>query len=191
MSTDVSSPENPELSPENTDSASPAPGPAVTGTLAAKAAAKAAKKKGKPAAKAAGKGKAAHGKKAAPAKAVKVPATAGAKAKPSANGAKSAKPMKVTNSLRKTAYDVAASLKMISDPTRILVVQILGETEANVGDMAMALNVSQPALSHHLALLRHAGVAMPTRDGKNNVYILTDLGRKLAKIVDGLSARLG
>jgi len=35
---------------------------------------------------------------------------------------------------------------------------------------------SQPATSHHLALLRHGGIIAPRRQGKNNSYALTDAG---------------
>ncbi|MHC5544149.1 ArsR/SmtB family transcription factor, partial [Singulisphaera rosea] len=45
------------------------------------------------------------------------------------------------------------------------------------------LNQSQPAVSHHLALLRHGGIIAPRRPGKNNYYALTSVGEELAKVV--------
>ena len=48
---------------------------------------------------------------------------------------------------------------------------------------AEKLNMSQPAVSHHLALLRHGGIISPRRQGKNNFYSLTDTGEELAKVV--------
>jgi ArsR family transcriptional regulator, zinc-responsive transcriptional repressor len=50
------------------------------------------------------------------------------------------------------------------------------------------LSQSQPAVSHHLALLRHGGIIAPRRQGKNNFYSLTDTGAALADVVKGLIA---
>jgi DNA-binding transcriptional ArsR family regulator len=60
---------------------------------------------------------------------------------------------------------------------------MLAEGEKNVGDMAAQLTQSQPAVSHHLALLRHGGVIEPRRQGKNNFYALTDKGMTLHKSI--------
>ena len=77
-------------------------------------------------------------------------------------------------------------LKHVSDPTRLQVILILAEGEKHVGALCESLNQSQPAVSHHLALLRHGGVITPRRAGKNNFYSLTDVGAELAKVVKGL-----
>ena len=47
---------------------------------------------------------------------------------------------------------------------------------------------SQPAVSHHLALLRHGGIIDRRRQGKNNFYSLTDTGERLSKIVKDVVA---
>jgi DNA-binding transcriptional ArsR family regulator len=77
-------------------------------------------------------------------------------------------------------------LKHVSDPTRLQVILILAEGEHHVGALCEQLSQSQPAVSHHLALLRHGGIISPRRAGKNNFYSLTDSGEKLAKVVKGL-----
>ncbi|MDB5352443.1 MAG: bigR [Planctomycetota bacterium] len=77
-------------------------------------------------------------------------------------------------------------LKHVSDPTRLQVILILAEGERHVGALCDQLSQSQPAVSHHLALLRHGGVIAPRRAGKNNFYSLTDIGTELAKVVQGL-----
>ena len=46
--------------------------------------------------------------------------------------------------------------------------------------------MSQPAVSSHLALLRHGGIVDRRRQGKNNFYSLTDTGYRLSKIVKGV-----
>lgn len=77
-------------------------------------------------------------------------------------------------------------LKHVSDPTRLQVILILAEGEKHVGALCDQLSQSQPAVSHHLALLRHGGIIAPRRQGKNNFYSLTDTGSDLAKVVQGL-----
>ena len=77
-------------------------------------------------------------------------------------------------------------LKHVSDPTRLQVILILSEGERHVGALCAQLSQSQPAVSHHLALLRHGGIIAPRRQGKNNFYSLTDTGAELAKVVNTL-----
>jgi DNA-binding transcriptional ArsR family regulator len=78
----------------------------------------------------------------------------------------------------------AMLLKQVSDPTRLQVLLLLAEQERNVSTLCADLgHQSQPAVSHHLALLRHGRLIEPRRQGKNNVYSLTDEGRKLAEAV--------
>jgi DNA-binding transcriptional ArsR family regulator len=62
----------------------------------------------------------------------------------------------------------------------------LSERERHVGSLCDDLAQSQPAVSHHLALLRHGGLIAPRRQGKNNFYSLTDTGERLARIVKNL-----
>ena len=84
------------------------------------------------------------------------------------------------------AKDASVLLKHVSDPTRLQVILILSEGERHVGALCAQLSQSQPAVSHHLALLRHGGVIAPRSQGKNNFYSLTDRGDALAKVVQTL-----
>ena len=71
--------------------------------------------------------------------------------------------------------------KQVSDPTRLQVLMLLSERERNVTELCSDLGTqSQPAVSHHLALLRHGRLIEPRRSGKHNFYALTDAGRQLA-----------
>ena len=83
----------------------------------------------------------------------------------------------------KTFQRVANLLKQVSDPTRLQVVTLLSEREHHVGGLCDQFNMSQPALSHHLALLRHGGIVERRRQGQNYFYSLTDTGYRLSKIV--------
>lgn len=80
---------------------------------------------------------------------------------------------------------VADLLKQVSDPTRLQVLMLLSERERNVTELCADLGTqSQPAVSHHLALLRHGRLIEPRRSGKHNYYALTEAGRELAQVVD-------
>jgi DNA-binding transcriptional ArsR family regulator len=82
---------------------------------------------------------------------------------------------------------VAELLKQVSDPTRLQVLMLLAEKERNVSELCADLGTqSQPAVSHHLALLRHGRLIEPRRSGKHNFYALTDAGRELAHVVDSV-----
>jgi DNA-binding transcriptional ArsR family regulator len=104
----------------------------------------------------------------------------------SASKAPSAKSKKTTEQRFKQVQRAAILLKQVSDPTRIQTVLMLSEGEKHVGALCDQLNQSQPAVSHHLALLRHGGIIIPRRQGKNNFYALSEIGDELAKLVKNL-----
>ncbi len=61
--------------------------------------------------------------------------------------------------------------KLLSDETRLrILMYLLRHGELHVSALCEKLGQSQPAVSHHLALLRVAGVIEPRRDGKHNFY---------------------
>ncbi len=86
----------------------------------------------------------------------------------------------------KTLERAAILLKQVSDPTRLQVISLLSEGESHVGGLCDQFNMSQPAVSHHLSLLRLGGIVDRRRQGKNNFYSLTDTGYRLSEIVKGM-----
>lgn len=96
---------------------------------------------------------------------------------------KTIKAMKGAELRLKQAQRAAILLKQVSDATRLQIIHMLAEGEKHVGALCEQLNQSQPAVSHHLALLRHGGIIAPRRVGKNNFYALTEAGEELAQIV--------
>lgn len=61
--------------------------------------------------------------------------------------------------------------KLLSDETRLRVLlYLVREGELHVTALCQRLDQSQPAVSHHLALLRVAGLIEARRDGKHNFY---------------------
>jgi len=107
------------------------------------------------------------------------------KAKPSRRGkpSVSGKPGAVASN--KVAIRRAAEmLKMVADPTRVSVLLTLLGGPQNVTELCHGFGQSQPAVSHHLALMRHGGLIAPERQGKNNYYNLTVKGEGLARMID-------
>ena len=67
--------------------------------------------------------------------------------------------------------DLVQTFKLLSDETRLRVLMyLMREGELHVTALCERLDQSQPAVSHHLALLRVAGLIEARRDGKHNFY---------------------
>jgi ArsR family transcriptional regulator len=67
--------------------------------------------------------------------------------------------------------DMVQLFKLFSDETRLRILHFLmQQDEFNVRELCDLLGHSQPAVSHHLALLRVAGLIESRRDGKHNFY---------------------
>lgn len=76
--------------------------------------------------------------------------------------------MELPNRLEK---DLVQVFKLLSDETRLRVLlYLVAEDELHVTALCDRLQQSQPAVSHHLALLRVAGLIEARRDGKHNFY---------------------
>lgn len=71
------------------------------------------------------------------------------------------------------AKDLVQLFKLLADETRLRILSYLMQTdELHVRALCDLLGQSQPAVSHHLALLRVAGLIESRRDGKHNFYRL-------------------
>ena len=67
--------------------------------------------------------------------------------------------------------DLVQVFKLLSDETRLRILLYLARAgELHVTALCDKLAQSQPAVSHHLALLRVAGLIEARRDGKHNYY---------------------
>lgn len=63
--------------------------------------------------------------------------------------------------------------KLLADETRLQILYFLTQRpELNVGALCELLDQSQPAVSHHLALMKQAGMLDMRREGKHNFYRL-------------------
>jgi ArsR family transcriptional regulator, arsenate/arsenite/antimonite-responsive transcriptional repressor len=65
-----------------------------------------------------------------------------------------------------------SAFKALSDPTRREILRLLGERDRAAGEIVERFDVSQPAISRHLAVLRGAGLVTARRQGQSVVYSL-------------------
>lgn len=89
--------------------------------------------------------------------------------------------MRAKSTSLKRADSCAARLKVLADPTRLAVVELLMAGPLHVNALQRRLNVEQSLLSHHLQTLREAGMVAAERDGKSVLY------RIAADVMPGLA----
>ena len=70
--------------------------------------------------------------------------------------------------------DLAELFKVFGDSTRIRILFVLLEAEVCVCDLAEALNMTQSAISHQLAILKRNKLVKSRREGKSVFYSLSD-----------------
>jgi DNA-binding transcriptional ArsR family regulator len=63
-----------------------------------------------------------------------------------------------------------AVLRAIADPRRREIIRLVRFDERSAGDIASHFDVSRPAISQHLAVLREAGLLNERRDGNRRMY---------------------
>jgi DNA-binding transcriptional ArsR family regulator len=63
--------------------------------------------------------------------------------------------------------------RAIADPTRRKLIELLAAGERPVGELAAEFQMSQPAVSQHLRVLREAGLVDEERRGRFRQYRLT------------------
>jgi ArsR family transcriptional regulator len=68
--------------------------------------------------------------------------------------------------------DVNALFKALNDPTRREILELLKEKDLTAGEIADQFNISKPSISHHLDLLRQAGLVVSVKEGQFILYSL-------------------
>ena len=69
-------------------------------------------------------------------------------------------------------YSLADFFKVFADSTRIRILYVLLCSETCVCDIAQLLNMTQPAISHQLRILKQMDLVRTRRDGKTVFYSL-------------------
>jgi len=64
----------------------------------------------------------------------------------------------------------ATIFRVLADPTRLAVLEIVMRQEMRVTDLTARFAVTQPAISQHLAVLRESGLVKHRRDGRQIFY---------------------
>lgn len=62
--------------------------------------------------------------------------------------------------------------KALNDPTRREILDLLREGDLNAGEIADRFNMTKPSISHHLDLLRQAGLVESVKQGQFITYSL-------------------
>ena len=79
---------------------------------------------------------------------------------------------------------LAERAKALGDPTRLTLAAALADgDELCVCDLAWVVERSENLVSHHLRVLRSAGLVRSRRDGKMVMYAVTEAGRALIDAV--------
>ena len=69
-------------------------------------------------------------------------------------------------------FMAADVFSMLCDSTRLRILWLLCHTEECVSDIAAAVDMSSPAVSHHLRTLKQSGLIVARREGKEVLYTL-------------------
>lgn len=73
-----------------------------------------------------------------------------------------------------TARSVAETMQALATPSRVRILSRLGAGACPVGELARDLGMGQPAVSQQLRVLRHLGLVVGERDGRQVIYALHD-----------------
>lgn len=84
--------------------------------------------------------------------------------------------MKPTNlaDLKANAEDMAARLKLLSNPERLMMLCRMDEGEVSVNELVALTGLSQSSVSQHLAMLREEGVVSTRGAAQTRFYSLAD-----------------
>ena len=82
-----------------------------------------------------------------------------------------------------TADLASAEVKALANPTRLTLAHALAQTdEACVCDLSWVMERAENLISHHLRVLRQAGLVSSRRQGKMVLYAVTSRGRELVEL---------
>ena len=60
--------------------------------------------------------------------------------------------------------------KALNDPTRREILELLKTKDMTAGEIADQFNISKPSISHHLDLLKQAGLVVSVKEGQFIIY---------------------
>ncbi len=86
--------------------------------------------------------------------------------------------------------DAGELFLVLSDRNRGRILEVLKAGEKTVSDLTRATRLRQPLVSHHLRILREAGLVEGRREGRFRLYraVGGDIGKQLARVEEGALA---
>jgi DNA-binding transcriptional ArsR family regulator len=79
-----------------------------------------------------------------------------------------------------------AALRAIAEPRRRQILELVREQELSAGDIASQFDVTRPAISQHLGVLKEAGLVDERRNGTRRLYRARPQGlSELRAFLDG------
>jgi DNA-binding transcriptional ArsR family regulator len=80
---------------------------------------------------------------------------------------------------------VDATLKAIAEPRRRQILELIRDGELSAGEIADQFDVTRPAISQHLGVLKEAGLVSERRNGTRRLYLARPEGlRELQSFLD-------
>jgi ArsR family transcriptional regulator, nickel/cobalt-responsive transcriptional repressor len=73
-----------------------------------------------------------------------------------------------------TARSVAETMQALATPSRVRILSRLGAGPCSVGELTREVEMEQSAVSQQLRVLRHLGLVVGERDGRQIIYALHD-----------------
>jgi DNA-binding transcriptional ArsR family regulator len=73
-----------------------------------------------------------------------------------------------------TARAVAETMQALATPSRVMILSRLSSGPCSVGELAREVRMEQPAVSQQLRVLRHLGLVVGERTGRQVIYALHD-----------------
>lgn len=79
-----------------------------------------------------------------------------------------------------------AALKAIAEPRRRQILTLVRDDELSAGEIASHFDVTRPAISQHLTVLKEAGLVNERRNGTRRLYVARPEGlEELKSFLDG------
>lgn len=72
--------------------------------------------------------------------------------------------------VKRSNQQAATALKALGEPRRVEILQLLRNGPMTVGEIAAQVDVTQQAVSQHLAVLGQAGLVEARREGTKSIY---------------------
>jgi DNA-binding transcriptional ArsR family regulator len=63
-----------------------------------------------------------------------------------------------------------AAIRALAEPRRRRILELVRDGELTAGEIAAAFDVTRPAVSQHLTVLKHAGLLVERREGTRRLY---------------------